>query len=236
MTLPKFVLFLVLSKLLFYFYIEFTFYFSGVLFISGVFSVLLGTLFALRQWKVRRLLAYSSIANLGYLCLLLATFSDLSFFYAIFYILIYLVINFSFFAWFFVLQKRGQDGNLDFLENLTDFTGLAKVSPLTAFFLAFVLFSYAGIPPFLGFFSKFFLLTVLVDSKCFFSAFVVLGSSAIALIYYLFFIKVMFFSAAPHLEIFLQKGAPLFLAIFLTFLNLFGFFFIDMFFSLSWLI
>jgi NADH-quinone oxidoreductase subunit N len=86
----------------------------------------------------------------------------------IFICLFYLFLNINLFAWLFVLRRVDKRGNVFFVENLQDFAGFYLTSPTIAFLLACVFFSYAGIPPFLGFFSKFFVLLLLAISGVFF--------------------------------------------------------------------
>lgn len=233
MVIPKLVLVLLMQRVILFFLENLGIEFSIVFIAVGFFSIALGTFFALKQWKLRRLLAYSGIVNVGFVLLVLAVANQAAFVYSVFYLLSYLFLTVNLFAWLFVMRKASFLGEYSFIEDVSDFIGVYSLSPLVAFFLSFVFLSYSGIPPFLGFFSKFFVLYFLVSSGYFFSAFFLLFFSVFALFYYLYFIKVMFFVPAYPKEIFFTQGAPLYFAIFLTFVNIFSFFFVDTFFSFA---
>lgn len=233
MVIPKLVLVILMQRVILFFLENLGIEFSIVFTLVGFFSIALGTFFALKQWKLRRLLAYSGIVNIGFVLLVLAVANQAAFVYSVFYLISYLFLTINLFAWLFVIRKVNFLGEYSFIEDISDFVGMYSLSPLIAFFLAFVFLSYSGIPPFLGFFSKFFVLYFLVYSGYFFSAFFLLFFSVLALFYYLYFIKVMFFVPSYSKELFFTQGAPLYLAIFLTFVNMFSFFFVDTLFSFS---
>lgn len=233
--MPKLVFVLLLQRVILFFLENLGTEFSIVFMLAGFFSIALGTFFALKQWKLRRLLAYSGIVNIGFILLVLSVANQAGYVYSIFYLLSYIFLTINLFAWLFVIRKVSTLGEITYIEDVTDFAGFYTLSPIVAFFLSFVFLSYAGIPPFLGFFSKFFVLYFLVNSGSFFSAFFLLFFSVLALFYYLYFIKVMFFVPTYAKELFLLKGTPLYFAIGLTFVNIFSFFLIDTFFSLAFL-
>lgn len=231
MTLPKFVLVFVMYRIIDFLFAEYTFYLSLLFIAVGLSSVFVGTFFALSQWKLRKFLAYSGIVNMGFVVLAFSVFSEEAYLYAFFYLIIYIFLSLNLFSWLFVLKKVNSRGEFVFLEDITDFTGLYSISPLATFAIAAVFFSYAGIPPFLGFFSKFFLLYILVVNGYFIVVFFLLLCSAVALVYYLFFVKIMFFSSLSPKEIKIVDGFPLLLASLLTLFNFFGIFVIDFVFS-----
>lgn len=193
LTLPKVVIVVVLMRFLFD--VSYGLYgtWSVMLYLVSIFSVFVGALFALRQWKVRRLLAYSSIMNVGFI---LAGFTSLSFstMYAVFfYVLVYVFLNLSF---IFLLQcmRLRRDGV--FIDSLSDFSGLYTFHPLWAWAIALNLFSFAGIPPLAGFYSKFYLVLSLWGSGFYFLSFLLVLVSILSAVYYIYLVRVVFFERA----------------------------------------
>lgn len=151
-------------------------------------SLILGAFAALKQEDIKRLLAYSSIANMGFVLLAIAVGNMAAFESAVIYIIIYSLSVVGIISLITVLQKK----NSDFSE-ITALAGLAKTSPLYAFALATLMFSVAGIPPLAGFWAKFLVLISAINSKFYILAVIGIISSAVACFYYLRIVKVMYF-------------------------------------------
>jgi NADH-quinone oxidoreductase subunit N len=152
----------------------------------AVASMFIGNLIAIPQKNIKRLLAYSSIAQAGYILVGLASHSNLGFSGAIYYLMAYLVTNLALFAivgW--VSQKTGSD-------NLAAFSGLSKRSPGLALAMLIGLLSLGGIPPFGGFFAKLLVFGAAVESGWVWLAIVGVINSVIGLYYYLRVLKVMY--------------------------------------------
>ena len=125
----------------------------------GLLSIIIGTLKAFQQFKIKRFLAYTSITHLGYIILSLSTGSYLGFFASFFYLFIYMITNILFFFSLLIIRQYS-DFSLLFLNQFKMFFN-KKV--LNLLFFLIPLFSYAGLPPFLGFFTKFSVLIALID-------------------------------------------------------------------------
>ena len=151
----------------------------------SVLSVMISALGALRQKNLKRLLAYSSIGHLGYIFAALSTFEQSGINSALMYLIVYIITSMGLFAYLIQLD----DDHCD-IKNLS---GLAKKHPALAFHFTALLLSMSGIPPLLGFFTKFFILQSLVYAKFIILCIVIITASIISCYYYLNIIKVMYF-------------------------------------------
>ncbi|MDP2876353.1 MAG: NADH-quinone oxidoreductase subunit N [Holophaga sp.] len=156
-------------------------------FIAGA-SMVLGNVAALRQQSMKRLLAYSSIAHVGYMLLGVLSGDVQAGAQAIWlYMLTYLVMQSGAFAVIIYLQGKGEG------ERIDDFRGLAKRQPMLAFAMMVFLLSLAGIPPLLGFFSKFYLFKLAMEQGYTTLTVIALLTSAVAAYYYLNVVATMYF-------------------------------------------
>lgn len=195
--IPKIMLFTFLikwfSSLSFFFIIV-----KYLILLSGLFSVFVGTFFAIQQKRIKRILIYSSIAQIGFLLLGLVTNSIEGYSSVYFFLIIYLItsiIIWSFITLFYTFQKKinqfdFKNLNSLYLSNLSNFFEKNKVWSIL---LTFVFFSLAGIPPFVGFFSKLFIFYGLVEAKLFFTVVLLILISIISVFYYIRVIKIIFF-------------------------------------------
>jgi NADH-quinone oxidoreductase subunit N len=158
-------------------------------------SMILGNIMALVQTSIKRILAYSSVAHSGYMTVALAATAGNSGTFpvsaALFYILGYILITLGAFACLVSLETEGKE-NL----RLDDLSGLASRRPWTAFALAAFMFSFAGMPPTVGFMGKFFVFNAAISNHLI--GIVIIGAigSAISLFYYLRVIVKMYMSPA----------------------------------------
>jgi NADH-quinone oxidoreductase subunit N len=151
--------------------------------------VLLGSLGALHQQKITRLLAYSTISNMGFIFICLLSYSFIGFHCALIYLILYLLLNLSFFG--FLLSLRNLNGKL--CLNIKDLSTIYRINPIIAILLTFNLFSIAGIPPLSGFFSKFYLIYNLILEHEFILSIICVLIGVYSCIYYIRLIKIMFF-------------------------------------------
>jgi NADH-quinone oxidoreductase subunit N len=157
-------------------------------------SMIVGALGALRQTNIKRLIAYSSIGHVGYILVALAAASEEGVRAIMMYLTIYLSMSIGTFACIMMVRRRDVMS-----EELSNFSGLAKTNPYIAMAMAIMMLSMAGIPPFAGFFGKFFVFYAAVKSGLMTLAVIGVLSSVVAAFYYLRVIKVMYFdeSVAP---------------------------------------
>jgi NADH-quinone oxidoreductase subunit N len=159
-----------------------------IIVVAAVLSMALGAFAALRQQNIKRLMAYSSIGNVGYILLGLASGSEKGIQAVVFYLAIYLVMTLGVFATILMMKRRDV-----MLENISDLAGLARNQPLMAFALLIFMFSLAGIPPLAGFWGKLYIFIAAVEAELYIPAVLGVLASVVASYYYLRIVKVMYF-------------------------------------------
>lgn len=159
-------------------------------------SMILGNVAALRQQSMKRLLAYSSIAHVGYMLLGILSVNVPGGTQAIWlYMLTYLLMQSGAFAIVIHLQGTGEG------ERIEDFRGLAKTRPVLAFAMMVLLLSLAGIPPLVGFFSKFYLFKLAIEQGHVTLTVIALLTSAVSAYYYLNVVATMYFKEPAEGEV-----------------------------------
>lgn len=161
---------------------------AQIIMVISVGSMLVGSFAGLVQNNIKRLLAYSSIANMGYAMLGLLPNVPEGIAATIIYLTIYMAMLGGVFAILMSLKRNNQS-----IENIPDFAGLSKTSPFMAYALTGLLFSMSGIPPLAGFFGKFFVFQAAVAGGYITVAVIGVLTSVVGAYYYLRLIKVMFF-------------------------------------------
>ncbi len=161
---------------------------SQIIVFLSIASMFLGSIAAIRQTNIKRLLAYSSIGHVGYILIGLVSFSDEGTKGAAIYILIYLFMNIAIFSILLSLKFENK-----YIEKIEDLSGLSKVKPFLSLSIAIIMLSMAGIPPFAGFFGKFYIFASALNSNLYSLAVFGVLSSVIAAFYYLRIIKVIYF-------------------------------------------
>ena len=151
-------------------------------------SMGLGAFAAIGQRNIKRLLAYSSIGHMGFALVGLAAANQDGAQGVIVYMAIYMVMTLGAFAC--VLAMRTDKG---MVESIDDLAGLSRTSPLTAFLLAMLLFSLAGVPPMAGFFAKFYVFLAAIEAKLYALSVIGVLASVVGAFYYLRIIKIMYF-------------------------------------------
>jgi NADH-quinone oxidoreductase subunit N len=147
------------------------------------------------QTNLKRLLAYSTISHIGFICLALMMMPDYGVANALFYTIIYMLTTLAAFGVMLVLSRQGFEA-----DQISDLKGLGNKSPWLALVMLMVVFSLAGIPPLAGFYAKFLILKNLIVFQQFGLplAIFALIMSVIAGFYYLRIIKVMYFEQADE--------------------------------------
>lgn len=233
-VIPKIAVFSVLLHLVFFvFYDVFTMYDSLLTFVI-VFSFLISVFNALQQKKLKRFFAYSSISHVAFMLIGLNSLSLAGFIASYFYLFSYSIMNFLVWTILLSLKNFGKNSYFTYMNSLTN---LGKTNPVLAFCLSFALLSMAGIPPLVGFSSKFWILVSGVESHQYISIIFAILSSVLSCFYYLRLIKIMFFEKAPisHTVAPIPKSHSLVISLF-TFLLFFLFFFADIFLTYFYLL
>jgi len=159
---------------------------ENIIYIIAIATMFIGNLFALRQQNMKRFLAFSSIAQAGFILLGLVTGTQLGTATIVYFVMIYIFSNLAAFG---VVQaislKTGK-------ENMDDYEGLYRTNPNLSLVMMLALFSLAGIPPVAGFFGKFFLFTAAASKGYYLLVFLAVVNATISLYYYLLVVRAMF--------------------------------------------
>nr|YP_009517259.1 NADH dehydrogenase subunit 2 [Tephrocybe rancida]YP_009517276.1 NADH dehydrogenase subunit 2 [Tephrocybe rancida]AYE93165.1 NADH dehydrogenase subunit 2 [Tephrocybe rancida]AYE93166.1 NADH dehydrogenase subunit 2 [Tephrocybe rancida] len=174
---------------------------KNLLLISSLLSLIIGTVVGLAQTRIKRLFAYSTISHIGFVLLALAINSEQSIESFLFYIIQYSITNLDVFLIILALSYIIHPNYLNLKENkgniikdiryISELKGQFFSNPLLSLSLSICLFSMAGIPPLIGFFSKQFVLASAIQSGYYFIAFVAILVSVVSASYYLKIIKVL---------------------------------------------
>ena len=159
--------------------------------VLSLLSMILGNLIAIAQTSLKRMLAYSTIANMGYMLMGFLTANLDGFSAAMFYVVVYALTTLASFGMIMLLAREGFEA-----DQLSDFKGLNQRSPWWAFIMLIVMFSLAGIPPTAGFYAKFSVIEAAVNGGFVWLAVVAVLASLIGAFYYLRIVKLMYFDDA----------------------------------------
>lgn len=156
-----------------------------------ILTITVGNLFAMRQRNMKRFLAFSSISQAGYIMLGVISFNTLGLTALMYYVLVYIFSNLAAFGVIGAIENATGKVHMD------DYKGLYKTNPRLSFTMMLAMFSLAGIPPFAGFFSKFFIFTGAINQgsvAIYVLVLIALINTIISLYYYLLVVKAMFIS------------------------------------------
>lgn len=159
---------------------------QNIIWVTAVITMTVGNLFALRQNNMKRFLAFSSIAQAGFIFLGMIGGNQLGMTSVIYFALIYIFSNLAAFG--VVSAISNQTGK----ENMDDYTGMYQTNPLLSLTMMLALFSLAGIPPVAGFFGKFFLFTAAAEQGFYVLVLIAVINTIISLYYYLLVVRSMF--------------------------------------------
>lgn len=163
-----------------------------VLYWVTIASITLANLFAIRQQNLKRLMAFSSISQAGYIMLGVIGGTATGMSSLVYYVLVYAVANLGVFAVITIVALRSHRFTLE------EYAGLYKTNPKLAFIMTLCLFSLAGIPPFAGFFSKFFIFMAAFQAGFHLLVFIALVNTVISLYYYLLIVKAMYITPSDN--------------------------------------
>ncbi len=159
-----------------------------MLIIMAVASLAVGNVTAIAQTNLKRMLAYSTISHMGFLLLGVLSGSTEGYASAMFYVVVYVLMNLGTFGMILLLSRAGFEA-----ENIDDFKGLNQRSPWYAFIMLLLMLSMAGVPPVVGFYAKLSVLWAVIDAGFLWLAVVAVLFSLIGAFYYLRIVKLMYF-------------------------------------------
>ena len=175
-------------------------YWDYMLYIVIVLSITVANLFAIRQSELKRFMAFSSISQAGYIMLAVVGNNQLGVAALTYYVLVYIVANMAVFTVINVVEQRsasplGSSKNNGGRTDMAAYNGFYQTNPKLSFLMTLALFSLAGIPPFAGMFSKFFVFMAGVQNgepMAYFVVFIALVNKVVSLYYYLLIVKAMY--------------------------------------------
>ena len=165
---------------------------SIILAVIAMLSIVLGNLVAIAQTNIKRMLAYSAIANMGFLLLGFVGGGSDGYAAAMFYAIAYAITGLVSFGILVLLSGRGVE-----FENIEDLKGLNSRSPWYAFLMLLAMFSLAGIPPTIGFWAKLTVIESIINAGYTWIAVIAVMASLVGAFYYLRVVRVMYFADAP---------------------------------------
>ena len=187
-TVPKIAATAMLVRLLIDGLGEFQAYWADLFMVLAILSIAVGAVVALMQTNIKRMLAYSTISHVGFVLLGFVTGAVEGYGAATFYVLAYVLMSLAAFGCIIALNKKGFEA-----DKISDFKGLSKGSPWFALIMLVVMLSMAGVPPFIGFYSKLFILQQVVSAGYIYLAIAAVIFAVISAYYYLQIIKAMYF-------------------------------------------
>ncbi|WPE16770.1 NADH-quinone oxidoreductase subunit NuoN [Candidatus Thioglobus autotrophicus] len=192
-------------------------YWADLFMVLAVLSIALGSVVALMQTNIKRMLAYSTISHVGFIMLGFVTGVVSGYGAAVFYVLVYILMSLAAFGMIILLNKKGFEA-----DQISDFKGLSKHSPWFALMMLVIMLSMAGVPPFIGFYSKLFILQQVISAGFVTIAVIAVVFAVISAYYYLQIIKSMYFedgdtqrtiTAPMDMQLILSINAILILAV-----------------------
>ena len=178
-------------------------YWEYMLYIVIVLSITIANLFAIRQSELKRFMAFSSISQAGYIMLAVLSNDAAGVAALTYYVLVYIVANMAVFTVINVVEHNPGVPNIPGSQRtlMSAYNGFYQTNPKLSFLMTLALFSLAGIPPFAGMFSKFFVFMAAAEEGSFWAYFVVfvaLVNTVVSLYYYLLIVKAMYIKSSDN--------------------------------------
>lgn len=164
---------------------------QGMLIVLSILSLAIGNVVAIAQTNLKRMLAYSTISHVGFILMGFIAGTDDALSAAMFYTVSYVIMAAAAFGMILLLSREGFEA-----ENLADFKGLNARSPWFAFVTLMIMFSMAGVPPFIGFYAKLLVLGSLIDAGLLWFAVLGVILAVVGAFYYLRVVWYMYFDEA----------------------------------------
>ena len=159
----------------------------------SILSLSIGAIVAIAQDNLKRMLAYSAIGHVGFLLLGVIAASADGFSAAMFYVIVYAITGVAGFGMIVALARTGNE-----FDRIADFKGLNQKNPWLALMMLIIMFSMAGIPPFIGFWAKILVIEEVVAAGFTWIAVIAVLTAVISAFYYLKVVKAMYFDKSEH--------------------------------------
>ena len=167
---------------------------QNILILLSILSMAVGNIIAIAQTNIKRMLAYSTIAHVGYLMLGVLTGTQAGYAASMFYVVVYTLMTLGAFGMIILLSRAGFEA-----EQIEDFKGLNERNSWYAALMLILMLSMAGVPPMVGFWAKWSVLAQVVDAGFIWLAIVAVMFAIIGAFYYLRIIKLMYFEKASDM-------------------------------------
>lgn len=192
---PKIAILGLFLRLFFYTFYDLIDQWQPMIIFCAISSLIIASLGALAQNRLKRMLAYSAIGHVGFILIGLSTGTTLGIQSVLLYIVLYIVMVINMFGVVLSLREQNntKSGSNSMILYINEFSNLHKTNPLLAITIAIVLFSMAGIPPLAGFYSKLYILLSAIESNMYLLAIIGVLTSVLGSVYYIRIIKIMYF-------------------------------------------
>ena len=187
-SVPKLANLVALINILYYAFEKHNVIWLDIMTFVALSSLIVGSFGAIMQTSIKRLMAYSSIVNIGYVCLAIASNSPMAINSSMIYFLIYSIGVIGFFTTIISVVPEKAD-----IAQFSDLAGIAKTKKSAAFIISVFAFSMVGIPPIAGFFGKFYIFRVIIENGYYMLAVAGVLASVVSAYYYLRIVKIMYF-------------------------------------------
>ena len=168
---------------------------QGMLILLSVLSMAAGNIIAIAQTNIKRMLAYSTISHIGFMLLGILSGTTSGYAGSMFYIIVYALMSMGAFGMVILMGRKGHEADL-----LDDYKGLSQRSPWFAFIMMILMFSLAGVPPFIGFWSKWYVIMEVIAIGHVWLASTAVVFSVIGAYYYLRIVKLMYFDKPEQMK------------------------------------
>ena len=205
----------ILTIVLFTVFRSIVFIWQPLLYVIAVLTMTIGNLFAIRQQNLKRFLAFSSIAQAGFILLGLLGANQAGMASTMYFVFIYIFSNLAAFGVVSVIYYHTGK------EHIDDYNGLYSTNPKLVWVMTIALFSLAGIPPVAGFFGKFYLFISAASAGYYWLVFIAVINATISLYYYLLVVKAMFINKSDAPIPFFKSDVPAKAAMLICMIGLF---------------
>ena len=196
-VVSKLAVFTFLIRLFHYSFYSFVYQWRFFIVIIAVISVIVGSIGAIEQKKLKSLLAYSSISHMGYMLISFSTGTLEGVQSLLAYMFIYMLASSCLWSIFLLLRVKSPETKKKHNKDLSDLSGILKTNRIIALIFSTVLFSIAGFPPLIGFLTKMNIFLSCMESSMYFVAVISILSSVISTFYYIRIIKILCFENKP---------------------------------------
>lgn len=190
-TVPKVAVFFMFCKFVGFYFADLDFMWRYLFVSCGLLSIISGTLLAIRQYKTKRFLAYSSITHMGYILLGLSTGTFEGIKFSMVYVIIYAITLLNMWSLISIMENNYSQK----IDSILDFGGIFYKNKIIGWNLIITLFSLSGLPPFVGFFAKYFILSSMIHSSMYVITLLVIFSSLFSIYYYAKIIKIVIYDS-----------------------------------------